>query len=113
MSVVMLLRLFAAASVLCGSLQDVELAFPLQILATPMIPVLPMWNHYASILPTASLELPSTNSLLPTAEPAFEQTLRVNLADPSFELLSKAAFVVYNKKRRLPLLGANARNEHV
>jgi hypothetical protein len=52
------------------------------------------------------------NSLPPTAEPAFEQTLRVNLADPSFELLSKAAFVVYNKKRGPPLLGANARNEY-
>jgi hypothetical protein len=69
MSVMMSLRLFAAASVLCGSLQDVELAFLLQ-------------------------------------------TLRVNLADPPFELLSEAAFAVYNKKRRLPLLGANARNEY-
>ena len=61
----------------------------------------------------ASLGLPSTTLCCQTAEPALEQILRANVTDPSVELLSKAAFVVYDKKRGLPLFGANARNEYI
>jgi hypothetical protein len=70
-------------------------------------------KHYPSVLLNGFFRAPINNFLLPTAEPVLEQILRVNMTDPSFELLPKAAFVVYYKKRGLPLLGANARNEYM
>jgi hypothetical protein len=68
-------------------------------------------SHYASIIPNGFFRPPNNSSLLPTAEPAFEQTLGANATAPSFELLSKAAFRVYDQKRGLPLLEAGAGNE--
>ena len=70
-------------------------------------------NHYASILPYGFYRAPINNSLLPTAEPAFEQTLGVNATDPYFELLSKAAFVVYDRHRGLSLLGDKPRYDFI
>ena len=70
-------------------------------------------SRYSAVLPNHFFRAPINNTYFPTAEPSYEQTAGINKTDPSFELLSNASFVVWDRKRALPLLSSNAKNEFI